>query len=178
LDALPEMPSWVIIIIKATGVYKEKKMSLQQQINQDLVQAMKNKEELKLSTLRMIKTALKNRQVDLQRELEEAEVLQVLKTLIKQRQDSVEQYTQAGRTDLADTEQMEIAIIEQYLPPMLSEQQIECVVDETIRELGATSLKEMGAVMKTVMGKLATAVVDGKMVNQMVRSKLSPGRTN
>jgi len=153
-------------------------MSLQQQINQDLVQAMKNKEELKLSTLRMIKTALKNRQVDLQRELEEAEVLQVLKTLIKQRQDSVEQYTQAGRTDLADTEQMEIAIIEQYLPPMLSEQQIECVVDETIRELGATSLKEMGAVMKTVMGKLATAVVDGKMVNQMVRSKLSPGRTN
>jgi len=151
-------------------------MSLQQQVNQDLMQAMKQKEELKLSTLRMIKTALKNRQVDLQRELEDAEVIHVMKTLIKQRQDSVEQYTQAGRKDLADTEKREIDIIEHYLPPMLSQAEIERVVDETIRELGAASLKEMGPVMKAVMGKLATAVVDGKMINQMVRSKLSPGR--
>lgn len=153
-------------------------MGLQQQINQDLVQAMKSQEALRLSTLRMIKTAMTNRQVDLQRELEDAEALQVLKTLIKQRQDSVEQYTRAGRTDLAEIEQMEIAIIEQYLPPMLSESEIERVVDETLRELGATSMKEMGAVMKAVMGKLATAVVDGKMVNQMVRSRLSLGRDN
>jgi hypothetical protein len=150
-------------------------MSLQQQINQDLVQAMKKREELRLSTLRMIKTALTNRQVDLQRELEDAEVIQVLKTLVKQRQDSVEQYTQASRTDLAETEQMEIGIIEQYLPPTLSQQEIERVVEETIRELGATSMKDMGPVMKAVMGKLATAAVDGRMVNQMVRSKLSPG---
>jgi hypothetical protein len=153
-------------------------MSLQQQINQDLVQAMKNKEALRLSTLRMVKTALKNRQVELQRELEDADVIQVMKTLIKQRQDSVEQYTRAGRKDLADQETMEIGIIEHYLPPMLSEQEIERVVDETIREVGATSMKEMGTVMKTVMSKLATALVDGKMVSQIVRSKLSPGRDN
>lgn len=153
-------------------------MSLQQQINHDLMQAMKHQETLRLSTLRMIKTALKHRQVELQRELDDTEVFQVLKMLIKQRQDSVEHYMRAGRTELAETEQMEIAIIEQYLPPALSQSQIEQVVDETIRQLGATSMKEMGAVMKAVMGKLATARVDGAVVNQLVRSRLSSGRNH
>jgi hypothetical protein len=149
-------------------------MNLRQQIDQDLVRAMKAKEEVKLNTLRMVKTALKLRQVDVQRELEDVEAVQVLKSLIKQRQDSVEQYTQAGRSDLAENERTEIGIIEHYLPPMLSEADVERMVDETIGELGATSMKEMGPVMKAVMGKLATALVDGKMVNQMVRSKLTP----
>jgi uncharacterized protein len=153
-------------------------MKLQEQINQDLIQAMKNKEELRLSTLRMVKTALKNRQVDLQRELEDTDALQVMKTLIKQRQDSVEQYTQAGRNDLAKQETMEIGIIEQYLPPMPSQTEIERVVDDTIRELGATSMKDMGPVMKAVMGELATAVVDGKAISETVRSRLSSGRTD
>lgn len=148
-------------------------MSLCQQIDQDLVQAMKAKDEVRLNTLRMIKTALKNRQVDVQHELSDAEVIQVMKSLIKQRQDSVEQYQQAGRSDLAEHEQNEIRIIEHYLPPMLSQADVERVVDETIQELGASSLRDMGQVMKAVMGKLATALVDGKMVNQMVRSKLT-----
>ena len=148
-------------------------MGLQQQIDQDLVQAMKNRETLKLSTLRMVKAALKNRQVDLQRELEDADVIQVLKTLIKQRRDSMEQYAKGGRKDLAEKEEMEIGIIEQYLPPMLNQEDIERVVDETIVQLGAASMKDMGPVMKAVMEKLSSAVVDGKVVNQLVRSKLS-----
>ncbi len=159
-------------------IFRGEVMGLQQQIEQDLVRAMKAKEALKLGTLRMTKTALKNRQIDLQHPLDDAEVIQVLKTLIKQRQDSVEQYTQAGRKDLADAERMEIAIIEEYLPPMLSEPEMERVVDETIQELGATDIKDIGPVMKAVMSKLATAMVDGRMVNQMVRSKLAPGRNS
>ncbi len=151
-------------------------MGLQQRINEDLVTAMKNKDAQRLSTLRMMKAALKNRQVDLQRDLDDAEVIKVLKSLIKQRQDSAEQYRQAGRTDLARAEEEEIAIIKEYLPPALSEQDIERVVDETIAALGATSLKDMGPVMKAVMGRLATALVDGKLVSQIVRSKLSQGR--
>jgi hypothetical protein len=150
-------------------------MGLQQKIDQDLIQAMKNREELKLSTLRMMKTAAKNRQVDLQRALEDAEVIQVLKTLIKQRRDSMEQYVKGGRKDLADKEEMEIGIIEQYLPPVLSQEEVERVVDETILALGAASLKDMGPVMKAVMEKLSSAVVDGKAVSQLVRSKLSQG---
>jgi hypothetical protein len=150
-------------------------MGLQQKIDQDLIQAMKNREELKLSTLRMMKTAAKNRQVDLQRALEDAEVIQVLKSLIKQRRDSMEQYVKGGRKDLADKEEMEIGIIEQYLPPVLSQEEVERVVDETILALGAASLKDMGPVMKAVMEKLSSAVVDGKAVSQLVRSKLSQG---
>jgi hypothetical protein len=148
-------------------------MNLQQRIDQDFVQAMKGREALKLSTLRMVKAALKNRQVDLQRELEDVDVIPVLKTLIKQRRDSVEQYAKGGRKDLAEKEQMEIGIIEQYLPPMLNQEDIERVVDETIAQLGAASMKDMGPVMKAVMEKLSSAVVDGKVVNQLVRSKLS-----
>ncbi|RMG45813.1 MAG: GatB/YqeY domain-containing protein [Acidobacteria bacterium] len=151
-------------------------MGLQQRINEDLVAAMKSKDARRLSTLRMMKAALKNRQVDLQRDLDDAEVIKVLKSLIKQRQDSAEQYRQAGRTDLAQAEEEEIAIIKDYMPPELSQQDIERIVDETIQELGASSLKDMGPVMKAVMGRLATALVDGKLVSHIVRSKLSQGR--
>lgn len=153
-------------------------MSLQQQIDRDLVGAMKAGKKIRLGTLRMLKAALKNRQIDVQPELEENEVLRVLKSLIKQRRDSAEQYRRAGRKDLAEIEEMEIGVIEQLLPPMLSQEEIERLVEKSIGELGAASLKEMGPVMKAVMEKLATAVVDGKIVTQVVRSKLSPRREN
>jgi len=150
-------------------------MGLQEQIQKDLVSAMKAKEELRLSTLRMVKAAIKNREVDQMRTLDDAGVIEVMKSLIKQRRDSVEQYTKGGRTDLAEKEEKEIKIIEEYLPAAMSEAEIERVIDETIAELGARTMKEMGPVMKAVMTKLAGQLFDGKTVNQMVRSKLSQG---
>lgn len=150
-------------------------MSLREQIEKDLVAAMKAREELRLSTLRMMKTAVKNREVDLMRPLDDAGVIEVLKTLIKQRRDSAEQYIKGGRTDLAEKEEKEIRIIEEYLPAAMSDADIERIVDEAIAELGAKTMKEMGAVMKAVMGRLAGQLFDGRMVNQLVRSKLSQG---
>jgi hypothetical protein len=123
----------------------------------------------------MMKTAVKNREVDLMRPLDDAAVIEVLKTLIKQRRDSVEQYTKGGRIDLAEKEEKEIKIIEEYLPAAMSDTDIERIVDEAIAELGAKTMKEMGAVMKSVMGRLAGQLFDGRMVNQLVRSKLSQG---
>jgi hypothetical protein len=150
-------------------------MSLREQIEKDLVAAMKAREELRLSTLRMMKTAVKNREVDLMRPLDDASVIEVLKTLIKQRRDSAEQYTKGGRIDLAEKEEKEIKIIEEYLPAAMSDADIEQIVDDAIAELGATTMKDMGAVMKAVMGRLAGQLFDGRMVNQLVRSKLSHG---
>lgn len=147
-------------------------MTFLDRINDDLKTAMKNKEAERLSALRMVKTALKNREIDKMAPLDDAEAIKVLQTLVKQRRDSAEQYQQAGRAELAAKEMAEIALIETYLPAALDEATIARMVDETIAEVGATSAKEMGAVMKGVMAKLAGQTVDGKVVNQLVRSKL------
>ncbi|HEY8460481.1 MAG TPA: GatB/YqeY domain-containing protein [Blastocatellia bacterium] len=147
-------------------------MSFLDRINEDLKAAMKSKDSDRLSTLRMIKTALKNREIDKMAALTDDEALKVLQSLVKQRRDSVEQYRQAGRIDLAEKEAAEIKIIEEYLPAALDEAAITRVVEETIAETGASSMKEMGAVMKAVMAKLAGQTVDGKTVNQIVKSKL------
>ncbi|MEY4168579.1 MAG: hypothetical protein RIR52_2403 [Acidobacteriota bacterium] len=147
-------------------------MTFIERINEDLKNAMKSKDADRLSTLRMVKTALKNREIEKMAPLEEAEAVKVLQTLVKQRRDSAEQYQQGGRAELAARELAEIATIEEYLPAAVDESTIARMVDETIAELGATSAREMGAVMKGVMARLAGQLVDGKLVNQMVRTRL------
>jgi len=147
-------------------------MTFLERINEDLKNAMKNKEADRLSTLRMVKTALKNREIEKMAPLEDAEAIKVLQTLVKQRRDSAEQYRQAGRQELADREVAEIAMIEDYLPAAVDEATIARLVDETIAEVGATSAKEMGLVMKGVMAKLTGQTVDGKVVNQLVKARL------
>jgi uncharacterized protein YqeY len=147
-------------------------MSFLERINEDLKVAMKSREADRLSTLRMVKTALKNKEIDKMAPLDDAEAMKILQTLVKQRRDSAEQYLQVGRTDLADKELAEIGLIEAYLPAAVDEATIARLVDEAIAEIGATSPKEMGAVMKAVMAKLAGQPVDGKVINQLVRTKL------
>jgi uncharacterized protein len=147
-------------------------MSFLDRINEDLKAAMKSKDSDRLSTLRMVKTALKNREIDKMEALTDDEAIKVLQSLVKQRRDSVEQYQQAGRIDLAEKEAAEIKTIEEYLPAALDEAAVTRIVEETIAETGASSMKEMGAVMKAVMAKLAGQTVDGKSVNQIVKSKL------
>jgi uncharacterized protein len=151
---------------------KEQMMTFIERINEDLKNAMKSKDADRLSTLRMVKTALKNREIEKMAPLEEAEAVKVLQTLVKQRRDSAEQYQQGGRAELAARELAEIATIEEYLPAAVDESTIARMVDETIAELGATSAREMGAVMKGVMARLAGQLVDGKLVNQLVRTRL------
>ncbi|HEY7182475.1 MAG TPA: GatB/YqeY domain-containing protein [Blastocatellia bacterium] len=147
-------------------------MTFLDRINEDLKAAMKSKDSERLSTLRMVKTALKNREIDKMGAVTDEEAIKTLQSLVKQRRDSIEQYQRAGRIDLAEKEAAEIRTIEEYLPAALDETAIARVVEETIAETGANSMKEMGAVMKAVMAKLAGQTVDGKAVNQIVKSKL------
>lgn len=147
-------------------------MTFLERIEQDLKTAMKNKDAARLSTLRMVKTALKNREIDKMAALTDDEAGKVLQSLVKQRRDSVEQYNQAGRAELAEKEAAEIKMIEEYLPAALDEAAIARTVEETIAETGASSPKEMGNVMKAVMAKLAGQTIDGKVVSQMVKAKL------
>ena len=154
-------------------------MSFIQRINQDITAAMKNKEAEKLSTLRMVKTALMNFEIEKKGKannseatIDDAEAIKVLQTLVKQRRDSVEQYEQGGRPELAEKEASEIKFIEAYLPAALDEAGITKIVEEAIAETGASSMKELGNVMKAVMVKTVGQMVDGKVVNQLVRSKL------
>jgi uncharacterized protein len=147
-------------------------MTFLDRINEDLKTAMKSRDSDRLSTLRMVKTALKNREIDKMEALTDEESIKVLQSLVKQRRDSIEQYQQAGRIDLAEKEAAELKVIEEYLPAALDEAAIARIVEETVAETGASSMKEMGAVMKAVMAKLAGQTVDGKVVNQIVKSKL------
>ena len=149
-------------------------MRLRDKINADLTAAMKAKAAGRLSVLRMMKTAVMNKEIDLpvRAELEDAQVIQVLSTLIKQRKDSIEQFTRGGRPDLADKESAEIKIIEEYLPASASDEEIARVVDEAVREAGASLPKDIGAVMKLCMARFAGKLVDGKKVNAVVRQRL------
>ena len=147
-------------------------MALVEQIDKDLVAAMKAREELRLSVLRMAKAALMNKKVELGKPPEDAEALAVLRTLIKQRRDSAEQFRKGKRDDLADKEEDEIKIIERYLPAGASEEEIDAAVAAAIQETGAANAKDLGKVMKAAMAKLAGKSVDGKHVNEKVRAKL------
>jgi uncharacterized protein YqeY len=148
-------------------------MSLEQTLGADIVTAMKAKDATKLTALRMLKTALTNKSIEKGRALEGAEELQVVSMLVKQRRDSIEQFTKGGRTDLADKEQAEIAILNTYLPASASDDEIAAAVTAAIAETGATSAKDMGKVMKAVMAGLAGKTVDGKKVSESVKAKLS-----
>ena len=150
-------------------------MAFIDRISADLVAAMRSKDALKLGALRMAKAALMNREVERARPLEDAEALQVIASLIKQRRDSIEQFDKGGRADLSQKERAEIAVLEVYLPPPVGSADIERAVDEAIGETGATSPKDMGAVMKAVMARLAGAQVDGKVVSELVKRRLAGG---
>jgi uncharacterized protein YqeY len=150
-------------------------MSLADRIQKDLTEAMKSKEELRLSVLRMVKAALKNKEIEKIRPLDEAESLQVLQTLVKQRKESIEQFTRGGRADLADKETREIAIIEAYLPAAASEADLDRAIEAAIAEIGATSPKQMGAVIKSAKALLAGRTVDGKALSDRVRARLERG---
>jgi len=147
-------------------------MSLHDRLSEDLKQAMKAKDQLRMDVIRMIKAAVFNKELELKKSLDDAEMSRVMTTLIKQRKEAVEEYQKAKRDDLAGKELKEIAIIEGYLPKALSPEELTQVIEAVIRETGAATLKDMGNVMKAVMARLAGQPVDGKQVNEMVRSKL------
>jgi uncharacterized protein YqeY len=148
-------------------------MTLQVKIQSHLSDAMRSKDQLRLSVLRMMKTAVKNKEVEKMKPLEEAEVIAVLNTLVKQRKDSVEQFRKGSREELAQKEEAEIKIIEEYLPGAASNDEIRRAVEEAVQETGATSMKDMGKVMKATMSRLAGKTVDGSRVSQFVKEKLS-----
>jgi uncharacterized protein len=148
-------------------------MSLEQTISADIATAMKARDAARLSTLRMLKAALMNKSVEKNRALEANEELQVVSSLVKQRRDSIEQFTAGGRTDLALKEEAEIAILETYLPPSISAEDLAQAVDQAIAETGATTIKDVGKVMKATMARLAGKTVEGKRVNELVRARLS-----
>jgi len=134
---------------------------------------MRKQEPVRLGALRMLKAALMNREVERGRAIDEAESRQVVASLVKQRQESIEQFTKGGRTDLAEKEAAEIRILEAYLPPAADPAAVDRAVAEAIAETGATSAKDLGRVMKAAMSKLAGQTVDGKAVNERVRQKLT-----
>ncbi len=149
-------------------------MTLTEQIQKDITDAMKARDELRLSTLRMVKSALKNREIEKMAPLDDKESQQILSTLIKQRKESVEQFSKGGRQELADKETAEIAIIEAYLPKAAGEEQIVAGVKAVIAEMGSPTIKEMGTVMKNVMARFSGAGirVDGKQVSEAVKKEL------
>lgn len=147
-------------------------MSLKDQIISDLTAAMKAKDADRLGVLRMVKANLMNRQIDKGSELTDEEVTKALQSLVKQRRDSIEQYEKAGRAELAAKEAAEIAVIEAYLPQAASVEEIAAAVDAAVAETGASSMKEMGAVMKAALSILAGRSADGKMVSEAVKARL------
>lgn len=148
-------------------------MALIHDVQTAIADAMRKQAHTRLSALRMLKAALTNREVETRRPLTEGEALQVVRSLIKQRRDSIEQFAKGGRQDLVDKEAAEIAVLESYLPAPVDPAVVESAVNEVLKETGATSQKDLGRVMKAVMAKLAGQDVDGKSVNELVRKKLS-----
>jgi uncharacterized protein YqeY len=142
------------------------------QVGADITAAMKARDASRLSALRMLKAAVMNKSVEKGRDLDDAEVLQVVASLVKQRRDSIEQFTNAGRTDLVEKETAELTVLQAYLPAAATPEEINAAVAEAIAETGASSPKDMGKVMKAVMPKLAGKNADGKAVNEAVRRTL------
>ena len=147
-------------------------MPLADTVNADITAAMKAKDAARLSALRMLKAAIMNKGVEKGRDLDDAEVMQVISSLVKQRRDSIEQFSKAARTDLVAKETAEVAVLEAYLPAAASPEEIDAAVSAAIAETGAASPKDMGKVMKAVMPKLAGKNADGRTINDVVRRKL------
>ena len=148
-------------------------MSFLDEVTSAIADAMRKQDVVRLSALRMLKAALMNREVERGRALDDNESRQVVTSLVKQRKDSIEQFTKGGRSDLAEKEAAEIRVLESYLPPAADPGAIDRAITEAIAETGATSAKDMGRVMKAAMAKLAGQSVDGKTVNELVKQKLS-----
>lgn len=147
-------------------------MSLEARIKSDLTEAMKAKDADRLSTLRMVKANLMNRRIEKGSDLTDDEIAKALQSLVKQRRDSIEQYEKAGRTELAAKEASEISHIEAYLPQAATPEEIEQAVAEAVAETGASSMKDMGSVMKVALAKLQGKTADGKLVSEAVKAKL------
>lgn len=146
-------------------------MNLSDRLNDDMKQAMKSQDKFRLTTIRMVRATIKNREIDLKRALNDEEVLEIVGREIKQRKDSLQEFTKAGRDDLAKNVAAEIDIISEYLPKQLTEEEIKVIVQQTIQETGASSKAEMGKVMSALMPKVK-GLADGKLVNQLVQQFL------
>jgi|SRR5579862_2992823 len=149
-------------------------MSLVEQVTKDIADAMRQKNQATLAPLRMLKAALMNKEVERGRALDDAESLQVVNSLVKQRRDSVEQFRAGGRQDLVDREQAELEFLTRYLPPAADEATISKAVEAAVAETGATGPKDMGKVMKAVMARLQGMAADGRLVSDLVKKRLSP----
>lgn len=147
-------------------------MSLHDRLTEDLKLAMKARDQLRMDVIRMVKAAVMNKELEFKKDLDDAEMSRVMTTMIKQRRESVEQFEKGNRAELAAKERQEITILESYLPQPISPEQLATIVDAAIQETGAHSLKEMGAVMKAVMIRVAGQTVDGKQISELVRAKL------
>jgi uncharacterized protein len=147
-------------------------VTLKKKMDQEMILAAKAKDKIRLSALRMLKSGLHNREIDLKRELNEAEFLQLLSVMVKQRKDSIEQFEKGGRTDLVEKEEAELKVIQEFMPTPMSETELDAMIAEAIRETGAASVRDMGKVMATLMPKV-TGKADGKMVGEKVKARLS-----
>lgn len=147
-------------------------MNIKAKIDEEMVAAAKAQNKIRLSAIRMMKAALHNKEISLMKPLDETETLQVLSSMIKQRKDSIDQFSKGGRTDLVEKEETELKIIQEFLPAQMSEDEIEDIIRKTIQEAGAVSIKDMGKVMKLLMPKL-TGMADGKIVGEKVKTILS-----
>lgn len=147
-------------------------MSLNEQLIEAMKTAMKARESLRLNAIRLIRTAIKNREIDERRELDDQEVIGVLSTLVKQRKESAQVYREGGRPELAEKEEQELAIIQEFLPTQLGEEEIRAIIEAAVSETGAASMKDMGKVMKVVTGK-TLGRADGRLVSELVKARLS-----
>jgi len=147
-------------------------MDINAKINAEMIVAAKAKDKIRLSTVRMLKTALHNKEIDLMRPLTEDEILQTLSAIVKQRKDSIEQFAQGGRTDLVEKETAELKVVQEFMPAQMSEEEVDALIKKTIAEIGAASIKDMGKVMKALMPQL-TGKADGKTVGEKVKALLS-----
>jgi len=148
-------------------------MNLEEQLMEEMKQAMKTGDKARLSTIRMIRSSLKNKEIELRRRLEDEDVIKVIQGMVRKGEESLEQFRSGGRKDLVEKEQAEIEILKSFLPQPLSQEEMIKIIDETIRETQASSLKDLGKVMKAVMPRLG-GKADGKVINQLVKERLSP----
>ena len=148
-------------------------MSLEERLIDEMKQAMKSDDKLRLSTIRMIRSAVKNKEIELRKKLEDDDIFKVIQGMVRKGEESLEQFEAGGRMDLVEKEKKEMEILKSFLPQPISQEEILKIIDQSIEEAQASSLKDLGKVMKSVMPKLA-GKADGKLINQLVKERLSP----
>jgi uncharacterized protein YqeY len=148
-------------------------MSLEERLVEEMKQAMKSDDKLRLSTIRMIRSGVKNKEIELRKKLEDEEIVRVIQVMVRKGEESIEQFQTGGRMDLVEKEKREIEILKSFLPQPLGQEEILKIIDQSIRETQASSLKDIGKVMKSVMPKIG-GKADGKLINQLVKERLSP----